>query len=201
MRPKTLFSLLLIFVANTTEVKTSEIKAPETFETERLRAHRIQEKDFDNWYLLLSNTEVAKTGFGGAFTFDQAKEFMDRSLQRWSKYGYGTYIFHDKSGNFIGRAGLHPFPVDGNDEIILSYSLMPEYWNKGLATEMGKSVAKIGFELHKFKSIVGFTQPINGASRRVMEKNGFKYEKNILEKTGPYNDVDLVFYRLINENH
>ena len=183
--------LLLINVISISEIKTSE-----ELVTLRLNAHRIQEQDLNNLYLLLSNPEVGKTIPNGVHTFDKTKEVMTRLLDRWSTYSYGSYMFHDKSGNFIGRAGLHPGPVDGRDEIILSYAIMPEYWNKGFATEMAQALVNIGFEQLKFESIVCFTQPTNKASQRVIEKNSLKYEKTILEKEGPFKDIELIFYRL-----
>lgn len=173
-------------------------KAPEKFTTLRLEAHKIQEQNLDNLYLLLSNPKVGKTVIGGVHTLDKTKEVLNRLINRWSLYGYGSYMFHDKSGNFIGRAGLHPTHIEDKEEIVLSYALMPEHWNNGFATEMGQALVKIGFEQLGFESIVCFTQPTNKASQRVIEKSGFKYEKTILEKSGPYKDIELIFYRLTN---
>jgi [ribosomal protein S5]-alanine N-acetyltransferase len=175
--------------------------APEKFTTLRLDAHRIQEQDLNNLYLLLSNPEVAKTVIGGMHDLEKTKEVMTRLVNRWSTYGYGSYMFHDKSENFIGRVGLHPADIAGKEEIVLSYAIMPEYWNNGFATEISQALTKIGFEQLGFKSIVCFTQPTNKASQRVIEKSGFKYEKTILEKSGPYKDIELIFYRLIKQNN
>lgn len=179
-----------------TIISILEIKSSEEFETSRLHAHKIQEQDLNNLYLLLSNPEVGKTIPNGVHSFDQTKEVMTRLLNRWPTCGFGSYMFHDKSGNFIGRAGLHTAIIEDKEEIILSYALIPEYWNKGFATEMAQSLVKIGFEELKFESIVCFTPPTNKASQRVIEKSGFTYEKNILEKTGPYKDMEFIFYRL-----
>jgi len=194
MKLKILF-LLIHFIS------IAQANVSEQFTTLRLNAHRIQEQDFNNFYLLLSNPKVGETIIGGVHTFDETKDFMSRLLNRWSTYGYGSYMFYDKLGNFIGRAGLHPFSIEDQEEIILSYALMPEYWNKGFATEMAESLIKIGFEQLEFESIVCFTQPTNKASRRVIEKSGFKHEKTILEKTGPFKDIELIFYRLTKNMH
>ncbi len=177
-------------------------KEIETFATQRMEAHRIQEQDLNNLYLLLSNPEVGKTVMGGVHTPEKTKEVLDLLLNRWVKFGYGSWMFHDKTkGNFIGRAGLHPSSIEGKDEIVVSYALMPEEWNKGFATEMGQALKKIAFEKLAFESIVAFTQLTNRASQRVIEKNGFTLEKTISEKTGPYKGLDLKFYRLTKTNY
>lgn len=174
----------------------------ESFSTDRMSAHRIQEQDINSLYSLLSNPEVGKTVLGGVHTLDQTKEALSRLLKRWTDFGYGSWMFHDKNtGKFIGRAGLHPAHVDGKDEIVGSCAIMPEYWGKGFATEMGKALKKIAFEKLAFESIVLFTQPTNKASQRVIEKSGSTYEKTIQEKEGPYKDLELVLYRLTKESN
>lgn len=187
----------IVFHATAMEQTKKEI---ELFPTPRMQAHRICEQDLGNLYSLLSNPEVGKTIMGGEHTLEQTKEALARLLNRWKEHGYGSWMFHDKNNNaFIGRAGLHPASVDGNDEIVVSCAILPEYWNKGYATEMGQELKRIAFEKLAFKSIALFTQRTNYASRKAIEKTGATYEKTILDKTGPYKDLELRFYRLTKE--
>jgi RimJ/RimL family protein N-acetyltransferase len=56
---------------------------------------------------------------------------------------------------------------------------------------MGEQILKIGFELLKLPEIVCFTLTTNKASQRVMEKLGFKYERDIIHAHLPH-----LLYRL-----
>ena len=69
-----------------------------------------------------------------------------------------------------------------------------EYFGKGLATELATAILSIGFEKFRLPDTVSFTLPSNLASKRVIEKIGFKYEKDIIYASLPH-----VFY-IINSN-
>ncbi|MFN6572500.1 GNAT family N-acetyltransferase [Dendronalium sp. ChiSLP03b] len=83
------------------------------------------------------------------------------------------------------------YHIAGNDEVELAYSLVAEFWGKGLATEMGEAILKVGFEQIGLPEIVCFTMTTNFASQRVMQKLGFQYERDIVHA-----DLPHVFYRL-----
>jgi RimJ/RimL family protein N-acetyltransferase len=73
----------------------------------------------------------------------------------------------------------------------LGYAIVAERWGEGLATELGAAAIEIGFRDLDLEEIVAFTLPNNVASRRVMEKLGFAYERNFLWKS-----KDHVLYRI-----
>ena len=68
---------------------------------------------------------------------------------------------------------------------------MPEFWGQGLAAEMSREALRLGFEVVGRASIVSFTMPTNLRSRRVMEKVGLRYERDII-----WADLPHVLYRL-----
>ena len=69
---------------------------------------------------------------------------------------------------------------------------MADYWNQGFATEMARASLDVGVGRLGFPEITSWTLPINLASQRVMEKLGFKYERE-------FQFAGLVhrFYRLV----
>jgi [ribosomal protein S5]-alanine N-acetyltransferase len=77
--------------------------------------------------------------------------------------------------------------VGGNVEVELAYALVAEYWDRGLATEM----LAVAFEHLGLTELVCFTLTANRASRRVMEKVGFEYERDVVHAGQPH-----VLYRL-----
>ncbi len=61
----------------------------------------------------------------------------------------------------------------------------------GLATELARASVDVAFGPLELEQIVAFTPPDNVASRRVMEKAGFAYERDILHVGLPH-----VLYKL-----
>lgn len=152
----------------------------QSVETPHLFGRKVEENDVSDLYRLNSDPDVAKT-MGFIRTKEQTRDRLQIWLDDWKQHGYGVWIFHDKiTGKFVGRAGLQHYLIDEKDEIELLYALMPEFWNKGLATEMGHGIIQLAFQEYKLSSLVCFTLPENKASLRVIEKLGFVYEKDIM---------------------
>jgi ribosomal-protein-alanine N-acetyltransferase len=150
----------------------------ETFATTRMAATRIAETDFDDLFRLNQDPEVAKT-MAGTRSESETREYIRSAIEHWQRHGYGFWVFRDRqSGRFIGRAGLRHLIVGGGPELELSYALMPEFWRTGIATEMSRAILEIAGRLG-LTNIVAFTLPTNLASRGVMEKVGFQYERDI----------------------
>ena len=86
----------------------------------------------------------------------------------------------------IGRAILRHLDVEGVDEVEVGYGFMPDYWGRGLATEIAQACVRIGFDRLGFGSLVAITTPENIASQRVMRKAGLAYERDIVHAGLPH---------------
>ena len=105
---------------------------------------------------------------------------------------FRSWLWFEKNSNkFVGRAGLRVLELESEKVIEVGYVLMPDFWNKGFATEMAAASVEVGFEVIKLKELVCFTSTTNKASQKVMEKVGFKYERNFI-----YLDEEHRLYRL-----
>ena len=128
----------------------------------------------------------------GVRSDEETQRFLDKELEHWERYGFGWWVFRDRvDGQFVGRGGLRKTLVGGNDGVELAYGLMSEFWGKGLATEMAEASLKVAFSQLGLADVVCFTMTTNRASQRVMEKVGFKYERDFVRA-----DLPHVFYRL-----
>ena len=162
-----------------------------TLTTHRLFAERLRFKHLNELHCMHQYPQVMAT-LGGVRYDEETRLFIINNLNHWQHYGFGLWVFRDKINNhFVGRAGLRNTDVEGKDEVELAYALIPKFWAKGLATEMGEEILKIGFEILRLPEIVCFTLTTNQASQRVMEKLGFKYEREIIHANLPH-----LFYRL-----
>ena len=162
----------------------------ETFETARLHAERLRASHFDEVQRMHSDARVMAT-LGGIRGEDQTRALIRANDEHWQQYGYGLWVFRDKTSAFAGRGGLRHLHVAGGAEIEVAYALVADLWNRGLATEMALAVVRLAFEELGIDTLVCFTLPTNHASRRVMEKAGFRYERDVVHAGLPH-----VLYRL-----
>ena len=65
------------------------------------------------------------------------------------------------------------------DEVELLYGLAKDYWGRSIITQAAKAAISFGFETANLKRIIALVLPENQASKRVIEKVGFDYEKQL----------------------
>ncbi len=172
------------------------LEAPNTsaldvLDTDRLRLTRMTGADFDDLYRLHQDPQVMAT-LGGLRSHDVTVGFVQRTATHWARHGFGLWMLYAKgSGVFAGRGGLLHVTVGGREEVEVAYALMPEFWGRGLATELATTCVRIAFDVLRLPDLVCFTLPTNRASQRVMEKVGFCYERDAVHAELPH-----VLYRL-----
>jgi RimJ/RimL family protein N-acetyltransferase len=131
---------------------------------------------------------------GGIWTEAQAQEKLDWNIRQWEQNGHGQWLFFMKdSGHFVGRCGIRKMVVNAKEEVELGYSVMPELWGQGFATEMGTTAVQVAFEQFGYPSVAAFSLTDNAPSERVMHKLGFSFEAHIVHDGHPH-----VLYRLWN---
>lgn len=168
-----------------------DFKNIEEFDTERLHAKKICKTDFGLILPMYQNEMVMET-LGGIVPEDVVKERFLKSLASWKKNGFDAWLWFKKNSNeLVGRAGLRILELEGEQVIEVGYVLLPEFWNQGFASEMASASIEIAFEVLKLKEIVCFTSVTNKPSQRVMEKIGFKYDRNFV-----YLGEEHMLYRL-----
>ena len=107
--------------------------------------------------------------------------YLETNVKHWADHGFGMWMIRDAATQaIIGRAILRHLDVEGVDEVEVGYGLMPEYWGRGLATEIAEACVRIGFDQLGLRSIVAITTPANLASQHVMRKAGLVYERDIV---------------------
>jgi ribosomal-protein-alanine N-acetyltransferase len=105
-------------------------------------------------------------------TVDEIAAIVESSRQTWQDPGYGFWII--ESGHaMIGTAGFRESSWEtGVCELV--YSLEPEWWGKGIATEVARAALTWAFGTHGWSRIVGATDTPNVASARVLERIGMR---------------------------
>lgn len=165
--------------------------------TERLIGRRLAQSDLAGLLLLHGDPRVMRTlsRDGAPLSYEQTLQWLESNMEHWERYGFGTWLFRDKTnGAFVGRGGLRHTQAGGTDEIELGYAISSGCWGQGFATEIARAALRVGFVQLRLPELVCFTLTHNRASQCVMEKAGFRYERPITHAGLPH-----VFYRLTAE--
>ena len=151
----------------------------DAFATSRLLAERLRAEHLCDIRTMDQN-ELFMAKLGGVRDEAASAQYLERNLAHWADYGFGLWVLRDRpTGSVIGRAVLRHLQVEGSDEIEVGYGFMPDYWGRGLATEISLACLQIARDQLGLESVVAITLPSNVASQRVMQKAGLEYEREI----------------------
>ena len=123
---------------------------------------------------LWGDAEVTRL-IGGPFTPRQVEEKLRQEIAWGEAPGLQYWpIFLLTTNEHVGCAGLRPYkPEVGIHE--LGFHLCRDFWGQGLAEEAGREVIRHAFETLGAKGLFAGHHHENAASRRVLEKLGFRY--------------------------
>ncbi len=101
------------------------------------------------------------------------REMLRGSLEHEEDWGwYAMWLIVRKDGAHIGNLSFKGSPVDGVVE--LGYGIAEEYRGLGYATEAVETILEWAFDQPGVTRVAAETEPGNDASRRVLEKCGFR---------------------------
>lgn len=161
--------------------------------TDRLIGERMTPAFFDDLHRLYSDPIVALTLTRDAKSLkpEQTAERMRAQIDNWDRNGFGLWrLTRAEDGAFVGRGGLRWMEVGGERSVEVGYALLPEFWGVGFATEIARKSVEIAFTELTLEQLISITLVTNRRSRRVMEKAGFQYERDV-----DYAGLPHVLYR------
>ena len=127
---------------------------------------------------------------GGEATPAESRAWIERNPRHGEEAGLGIFVFRERSAQrFVGRGAIRRIEIGGGTEVEVGYALAFEAWGQGYATEMAKALAAHA-DAGGHGRLVAYTEPTNAASRRVLEKAGFRYERDVV-----HHGRDQVLYR------
>jgi [ribosomal protein S5]-alanine N-acetyltransferase len=157
-----------------------------SFSTSRLVAERLTPAHLADVRRMDQN-EGFMAHLGGVRDEAATLAYIERNLAHWAIHGFGLWMLRDPAQRApIGRAVLRHLEVDGVDEVEVGYGFYPEYWGRGLATEVACACVRIGRAQLGLQSVVAVTLPAHRASQRVMLKAGLAYEREIIHEGLPH---------------
>lgn len=134
------------------------------------------EDDFKYFSQVFFNEDVMLMNYGRVFTLEEAKKCYKGILKNSLKYNeLGSFkVFINNTEEFIGICSINI--NESLDEVELEYLLLPQYWGNGYGTEIARILLNICKKITSVKKASAIIDPKNIASRKILEKYGFKSE-------------------------
>ncbi|HZA98838.1 MAG TPA: GNAT family N-acetyltransferase [Gemmatimonadales bacterium] len=173
---------------------TARMSSLDAFTTPRMRAERLRP---DHWADLrrMDTDEQMMAMLGGVRDEVGTADYLARNLKHWAERGFGLWMLRDfQTNTMIGRAVLRHLEIDDVDEVEVGYGFLPDYWGRGLATEIALTCVRLGLEELRLRSLVAITLTTNRGSRRVLEKAGLVYERDVLHA-----GLSHALFRIVNQ--
>ena len=154
-----------------------------TIETERLLLRPFREEDWRAVYEWVSDAEVCRS-MDGPRTAEQARELVRKQAAQEhgpQRYHFAVELMAEEFviGDCQLNVSQHVFhPGLG----VIHYCFSKCYWNRGFATETVDGLLRFGFESLHLHRILCHMAVQNGASVRVVEKNGMRQEGRLKEE-------------------
>ncbi|HET9029978.1 MAG TPA: GNAT family N-acetyltransferase [Candidatus Aquilonibacter sp.] len=156
---------------------------PDRFSTPRLHARRATADDIEYVYEVDSDPQMFPWLSGTSSTRSESEARLRRWLDEERRSGFGFWLFFD-GDTVIGHGGLFTSAREpGSFE--LGYAIVPKAWGSGYATEMASALMALAKAAH-LENVIAVTRRTNERSQRVLEKIGFRYDREVVADGGSY---------------
>lgn len=157
-------------------------------ETNRLILRHLVMDDLDELYDLYLDPEITKYIPDAPRSREEAQEELE-----WHMHGHPSHpelglwaTIHKETGKFIGRCGLLPWEIDGQQEVEVAYTIARAHWGQGLGSEAARAILQYGFGKLGLTRLICLVDEENIASQKVAERIGMRFEKESRDETGPF---------------
>ncbi len=149
-------------------------QASAVIETPRLRLVPFAADDLDHLAALYGDPEVMGGRKLGVQSRAESAAWLTDYVAHWQARGFGMWSLRARAGgDFVGECGFRPLAA-GQAEIELSYGLAPVFWGQGLGHEAAARACDFVFAETALSHVVAVTRADNAASRRILERLGFR---------------------------
>ena len=113
---------------------------------------------------------------GGPRTRAQTRAILEAGARSNAEHGFTLWWWRERStGELVGQVGLSATDVEGEPVVEVGWSMSPDRWGEGLASEAAAASLEFGFDQVGLARIVSFTMVENQASQAVMKRIGLTY--------------------------
>lgn len=119
-----------------------------------------------------------------------AKTWIDGQLKRYREGTFGLMSLIEKSsGAYVGQCGLLMRLEFEPNLLEIGYSLIPQHWGKGYASEAAQFFRDYVFKNNLKDQVISLINPLNTPSQKVAQRNGMT-----ILKTVKFYDMDHLMF-------
>jgi RimJ/RimL family protein N-acetyltransferase len=162
-------------------------RAAPRLETPRLVLRSFEQDDVEAWARIMRDPEVmrylgdgaryrvkrAAAGVLARFSDIEARGAVSNLMEHWGKYGFGEWAVEEReTGSLIGKVGLI-YQADWDAEptrIEIGWSLAPDAWGKGYATEGARRALSYAFDDLGIDRVISICRVDHHRSEKVMRR-------------------------------
>ncbi|WP_391203533.1 GNAT family N-acetyltransferase [Psychrobacillus sp. L4] len=151
--------------------------------SERVFLREMDEKDWIDVHVYASQEMVCQYQPWGPNTKTESMDFVKQVLRDAKKEDRTRFVFaiiEKETERMIG-AGEFNIRDNRNKTGEIGYIINPDFWGKGVATEVAKLLIGFGFKQFQLHRIYATCDPRNIASFKVLEKVGMTLEGRMRE--------------------
>lgn len=114
----------------------------------------------------------------GRFSPEEVQARLNLERENFRKYGVQYFpVFRLEDGELVGCCGLRPYGMEkGTYE--MGIHLRSAFWRQGYGREAAEAMISYAFDTLHASSLMAGHNPRNLASKRLLAKLGFQYEKD-----------------------
>jgi RimJ/RimL family protein N-acetyltransferase len=179
-------------------------KANLPIHTERLTLRALQKSDADSVYAMYSNPDMVRYLYIEQMQPGAIGDAMKRRLKRNKLESEGDVlelaVELTATGEFVG-ALTFMYPSGKHRRGEIGYAILPEYAGRGYATEGGRALLSIGFDVLGLHRIEAQCDARNVASARVMARLGMQPEAHLRQNEFVKGEwTDEILYGMLAED-
>jgi ribosomal-protein-alanine N-acetyltransferase len=151
-------------------------------QTERLSMRPPQMRDFEQWAKLRRESQAFLSPWEPQWSRDHLSSRSYRNRVIWAERAirqgeaYPLFLFRQKDGQIVGGVTLSNIRRQPAQAGTLGYWVGEAYAMQGYMTEALEAVREHAFSALELSRLEAACLPDNVASRRLLERCGFKYE-------------------------
>lgn len=156
-------------------------------ETERLKFRLLERGDFSAWSPLFAVENVAVfLALDSSLSPDElCKLWFEKIFYRYENDLGGMNVLIDKqTDRLVGQCGLLIQSVEKEQRLEIGYSILPEFWGLGYASEAAKKCKDYAFSKDYAESLISMVHVDNISSEKVARKNGMSLERMLDDYKG-----------------
>jgi len=144
------------------------------FTSPRLQLVQMDPSEITRFHAVMSNAEAMQTfDLCRPLSSEESADHLNRWIDHQQHHGYSPGLIEvAETGDVLGFGGIAWYPGCESTGPELVYILMPQWWNRGFASEFARAAIAFAFQTLQLPKLFATVLPDNAPSIRILERVG-----------------------------